>query len=233
MRAVLLALLGLAGIGLLTYFCANQHRPAIESDLSGKTRQQLASIGLPAIGVEPEGQIITLRGRVADEAAKLKAGAAAAGIFGVSEVRNLLEVAPPPPPVPAVPVLTQEQRKQAVTCQERFNSLLTEPVRYATASTVVSPASYPLLDKLAAAAKLCPDVQIEIGGHTDSRGAMDMNMKLSQGRAESVVQYLAAKGLGAGRLSAMGYGPTKPVSDNSTEEGMSKNRRTEFKVKGL
>ena len=55
-------------------------------------------------------------------------------------------------------------------------------------------------------------------------------MALSQARAEAVVKYLVSKGVEAGRLSAAGYGPNKPVADNTTVLGMSKNRRTEFKV---
>lgn len=226
MRPLWTMLAGLLTLGVLTYLCANHHRAAIGADLGGKARQSLAVIGLGDAKASAEGQIITLNGQVPDEATRQKAGAAAAAIFGVSEVRNLLTVA-------AAPVMTREERAAAINCQEQFADLLKTPIVYRTGSAVISPGSYPLLDRLAEAAKLCPAARIEVGGHTDPRGGLETNMKLSQRRADSVVAYLAGKGLDAQRFTAVGYGPNKPVADNSTADGMQKNRRTEFVVKGI
>jgi len=64
-----------------------------------------------------------------------------------------------------------------------------------------------------------------IEGHTDSKGSEQYNMKLSQRRAESVVKVLAEHGIDASRLRAVGYGESRPVADNSTEEGRQRNRR--------
>lgn len=75
-----------------------------------------------------------------------------------------------------------------------------------------------------------PSMKIEIGGHTDSKGSDEYNMKLSAARAESVVNYLATHGVDKGRLSSKGYGETKPMADNNTEEGRQLNRRTEFEI---
>jgi outer membrane protein OmpA-like peptidoglycan-associated protein len=74
------------------------------------------------------------------------------------------------------------------------------------------------------------DLRIEIGGHTDNQGNDQDNLNLSLKRAEAVVNYLKSKGVEGVRLQAKGYGETKPVSDNSTEEGRQKNRRTEFLI---
>ena len=74
------------------------------------------------------------------------------------------------------------------------------------------------------------NVNIEVAGHTDSRGSDKYNMKLSQRRAEAVRNYLISKGIAADRLTAKGYGQDKPVADNGTEEGRAKNRRIEFTV---
>ena len=76
---------------------------------------------------------------------------------------------------------------------------------------------------------------MEIGGHTDARPIKtkeyNNNMELSQARAESVKKYLVEKfNISPDRLVAKGYGATKPIADNKTEEGMAKNRRTEFKI---
>jgi outer membrane protein OmpA-like peptidoglycan-associated protein len=67
-------------------------------------------------------------------------------------------------------------------------------------------------------------------GHTDSRGARQMNTNLSKARAASVVQYLVSKGIAAGRLESDGFGPDKPLESNDTEDGRAKNRRVEFKI---
>ncbi|MBI4929593.1 MAG: PD40 domain-containing protein [Bacteroidetes bacterium] len=82
--------------------------------------------------------------------------------------------------------------------------------------------------------KLMTDVgtlKIEIGGHTDSKGADDYNMKLSASRAQAVVDYLASHGIDKGRLTSKGYGETKPMAANDTDEGRQLNRRTEFEIK--
>ncbi len=76
-----------------------------------------------------------------------------------------------------------------------------------------------------------PSMKIEIAGHTDSKGADDYNMKLSQSRAQSVVDYLSSHGIDKGRLTAKSYGETKPIAGNETDEGRRLNRRTEFEIK--
>ena len=71
---------------------------------------------------------------------------------------------------------------------------------------------------------------LEIGGHTDASGDEKANQKISEKRAESAKQYLKDKfDILDYRLTAKGYGSTKPIADNSTPEGRSKNRRVEFK----
>jgi outer membrane protein OmpA-like peptidoglycan-associated protein len=80
-----------------------------------------------------------------------------------------------------------------------------------------------------------PTVRIRIEGHTDG-GAKGTDpsylQKLSQDRANEVMNYLISKGIDKKRLEAIGYGSSKPVADNNTEEGRKKNRRTEFEVIG-
>jgi outer membrane protein OmpA-like peptidoglycan-associated protein len=75
--------------------------------------------------------------------------------------------------------------------------------------------------------------RIEISGHTDNTGNDADNIKLSTNRAKAVADYLISKGIDAKRLSWKGYGSTKPIADNNTEEGKTKNRRTEFKIIAL
>lgn len=83
-----------------------------------------------------------------------------------------------------------------------------------------------------------PDLIVEISAHTDSKGEDNYNMKLSQSRAESVVNYLVSKGIDKKRLRAAGYGESQPIAPNKlpngkdNPQGRAKNRRTEFKVLG-
>jgi len=75
-----------------------------------------------------------------------------------------------------------------------------------------------------------PTLKIEISSHTDSKGSDSYNMTLSQARSESVVGYLIGHGISKDRLVAQGYGETKPVATNETDEGRQNNRRSEFKI---
>ena len=92
------------------------------------------------------------------------------------------------------------------------------------------PESSTELDALVQLLKDNEKLRIELGSHTDDKGADDYNQKLSDARAASVVTYLANKGVAQDRLVAMGYGETSPIAPNDTEEGRQQNRRTEFKV---
>ncbi|MBS1653180.1 MAG: OmpA family protein [Bacteroidetes bacterium] len=75
-----------------------------------------------------------------------------------------------------------------------------------------------------------PTIKIELSSHTDSKGSDEYNLKLSDSRSKSVVDYLITKGINATRLVAKGYGETKPIDTNDTDEGRQNNRRTEFKI---
>ncbi len=85
-----------------------------------------------------------------------------------------------------------------------------------------------LLDDVYQILKTNPDITIEIGGHTDSKGSDKSNQKLSQRRVESVRTYLVNKGIDANRITAKGYGESVPVDTNRTSEGRENNRRVEF-----
>jgi len=73
-----------------------------------------------------------------------------------------------------------------------------------------------------------PDWKMKIEGHTDSTGTKPANQALSQQRAAAVVAWLVKDGIAASRLTAVGMGDTKPVADNSTEDGRARNRRVEL-----
>lgn len=109
-------------------------------------------------------------------------------------------------------------------------SIKLENILFEKASAVLLPESYPELDKLLKFMQVSPTVVIEIAGHTSSEGNDSYNMKLSQDRAKSIAKYLVDKGIAANRIVAKGYGETKPVATNDTEDGRKLNRRVEFKI---
>lgn len=86
------------------------------------------------------------------------------------------------------------------------------------------------LDRLVPVFSEYEDTNIHIFGYTDSSGADDYNLRLSEQRAQSVKQYLVSKGLKSDRFTIVGRGEADPIADNTTKEGMSKNRRVEFAI---
>jgi outer membrane protein OmpA-like peptidoglycan-associated protein len=91
--------------------------------------------------------------------------------------------------------------------------------------------SFEALNLLYKFMKMNPEILVEINAHTDSVGSESFNMKLSQERANSVVQYLVQKGIDATMLIPQGFGETQPVAPNSTDEGRALNRRVEFRLR--
>ncbi|HSN96825.1 MAG TPA: OmpA family protein, partial [Candidatus Nanopelagicales bacterium] len=106
-------------------------------------------------------------------------------------------------------------------------------VQFATGSAVILPGSYPILDEVVRLLKVNPEIQhLAIEGHTDNRGSDQLNEKLSNDRAHSVMKYLIDRGgIDSGRLSAKGFGPQRPIADNNTADGRQKNRRVEFHIR--
>jgi outer membrane protein OmpA-like peptidoglycan-associated protein len=103
-------------------------------------------------------------------------------------------------------------------------------IYFKKASAELLSESFPELDKLFRFLDNNKKVEIEIAGHTSDEGTDEYNLKLSQNRAQSIVDYLKKKGISADRMKPVGYGEKFPVGDNTTEEGRILNRRVEFKI---
>ncbi|RYZ53290.1 MAG: flagellar motor protein MotB, partial [Chitinophagaceae bacterium] len=101
---------------------------------------------------------------------------------------------------------------------------------FETAKYDIKPESEVELDKVVQFLQENPTVKIQLEGHTDNVGAAADNEKLSSARAYAVVNYLVRKGIKGTRLVAKGFGASKPIADNKTEEGRSQNRRTELRI---
>lgn len=108
---------------------------------------------------------------------------------------------------------------------------LSGKVQFESAMSHIRPESFPLLDEVALLLKAQTGIRlVRIEGHTDSSGRDEVNLELSQGRADSVKAYLVAKGVEANRLLAQGLGESQPIADNATPEGREQNRRVIFVI---
>jgi OOP family OmpA-OmpF porin len=105
-----------------------------------------------------------------------------------------------------------------------------EGVTFEFNKTRLRPDSQTILNWVVGIMKKYPDMQVELGGYTDSIGSAAYNLKLSQKRAEAVKAYLVEKSIDAGRIQAKGYGKENPVASNKTDEGREFNRRVELHI---
>lgn len=103
-------------------------------------------------------------------------------------------------------------------------------ITFPTAQNSVKADFYPVLDAVADVLKEYNKTSITVSGHTDNVGRDDYNLNLSQQRAGSVGQYLISRGVSGGRVNTVGYGKSRPIADNSTENGRSQNRRVEIRI---
>ena len=128
----------------------------------------------------------------------------------------------PEAPKPAPTVVTEEVKK-AMT-------YATQNVQFATSSSTLLATSLPHLNNVANILKANPALKVHIEGHTDSRGNEKVNQTLSTARAKACQAYLISKGVAADRLTAEGFGSTRPIADNATKQGLELNRRVDFVV---
>ncbi|MEX6687691.1 OmpA family protein [Danxiaibacter flavus] len=113
------------------------------------------------------------------------------------------------------------------------SSVTLKNIQFETNSYKLQPVSIIELNKLVQLLKDNETVKVQINGHTDNTGTPAQNMQLSLNRAKAVVEYLVSNGIDAKRLAAKGFGETKPIADNNTEEGKAANRRTEFVITSI
>ena len=104
-------------------------------------------------------------------------------------------------------------------------------ITFETGKADLKPDSFEELDRLVTLMKDNEKIQVELSAHTDDTGNDDSNLKLSDRRAKSVMDYLIAKGVKADRMTSKGYGETQPLVPNDSDENRSKNRRVQFKIK--
>lgn len=118
-------------------------------------------------------------------------------------------------------------------CVETLNAILArKKITFAPGSAEIEADARDTMEALAEEMRRCPDIPMEIAGHTDSQGREETNLALSQARAEAVLLGLQGRRVLVGALTAKGYGEARPIADNETEEGREANRRIEFTLVG-
>ncbi len=133
---------------------------------------------------------------------------------------------PPPPPAPPPPKPVAPPAPPKPVAPPVFDTIYFDPNK-----TNISPTSAKALDRNGMILKENPQFKVEIGGHTDSGGSEKVNQTISGKRALSVKKYIQDKfNIPDNQMIIKGYGATKPIADNRTKEGRSKNRRVEFRV---
>ena len=103
-------------------------------------------------------------------------------------------------------------------------------ILFDSGSATLDDGSLPGLETIAGLFGRCPGAEIEVAGYTDSEGEAEMNLDLSQARAEAVMGVLLGHGVPLGRLRARGFGEADPVASNETAAGRARNRRIEFRA---
>jgi outer membrane protein OmpA-like peptidoglycan-associated protein len=101
-------------------------------------------------------------------------------------------------------------------------------IQFDTGKATIQPGSENVLGEIVKLLQQNPSLKLRVEGHTDNQGNAAANQALSEKRAQAVVAWLTGKGISASRLTAKGFGATKPVADNGTEDGRAKNRRVEL-----
>lgn len=182
--------------------------------LSNKTHK------LNTLTASLNGTELSLKGSVASvEAVNLLDAKMSQGL--ALNVDNQLRVISPP----SVP-------SEKYTCSKRIGDLLRDSqINFATGKSAIEKNSFPLLQSIKEVALRCPNATFEVSGHTDSTGNAISNKRLSEQRAQAVINHLNGLGLDIQNFTAVGYGPEKAIADNATAEGRAQNRRIEFKLK--
>ncbi|MDH3282900.1 MAG: OmpA family protein, partial [Gammaproteobacteria bacterium] len=133
-------------------------------------------------------------------------------------------------PVPAAPARTAKPAETVNLLPEKLAKLDLSEIRFESGSARLARSGHAVLQQVAELLREPRTERIEISGHTDSTGSESYNMKLSQQRAKTVVNYLITQGVDPQRMTSVGYGESRPIASNETAAGQARNRRIEINV---
>jgi OOP family OmpA-OmpF porin len=206
---------------LFSVVCIALRIPRTNYDLTTRAQAALDAAEIPKQAIRFDGRDAILAGPVPTREVKQRADAIVAGLEGVRIVHNRLDVAPGD---------VTEQRKAKL--QLEIDRLLGEAaIAFEASSDVLARSGREVLDRVAVLLHRFPQQPLEVAGHTDSLGEVAGNLDLSRRRAQVVVEYLLRRGVERKRLMSVGYGPHRPIADNTTDEGRLRNRRVEINAK--
>ncbi len=194
--------------------------------------------GAPADFVEAASTVLQAVARLAGGRAEIIDGDVEidGGVYAQGAVEEIVAAAEETLPkgfMATISVVTRQpgQPLTAEQCDQLLqDELQTGRIEFDGSKATLSRDSFGLLDRIAATLVRCPQAKVEVGAHSDSEGSASRNRDRTQSRAEAVVDYLVDAAVMRERLTAVGYGETVPVADNSTAEGKAANRRVEFKI---
>jgi len=177
------------------------------------------------VTVNPSGEVVTTSGKTETRQEKYDLLVASEDFIVALEVAgfDLTDgvLGPPKPPPPTRQEVEELERTLAELIEGKV-------VEFEFASDELTDVGKELLDELLVPLTEFSAVPIEVSGHADAQGSPERNLELSFRRAQAVVVYFVEQGEDSNRFVAVGYGDTRPIADNSTEEGRQKNRRIEF-----
>ena len=206
---------GILGLIILTLLCLWVHGKRIPPDITGRVSASLAAKGWdPSKILSVEGRDVILRGEIDGSTDPAQLVQTAQSIWGVRTVTDRM----------VAKASAKELLEKAKT------DLALQRVQFDLGSAELTEAGKRVLDELATRLQQAPKMKLEVAAHTDSTGTPSYNLDLSNRRADAVVQYLGSKGIAADRLIPRGYGESRPIADNATDEGRAKNRRIEFQL---
>ncbi len=230
MRLSVLALVIALG---LTTLATWWKRIPIETSLAQTTRTVLTEAGLPLVNIHFDGRDGTLSGLLADEGIVDSIINTVASVEGVRTVHDNLTITPveqdvttPPPPDPTLTINTLYTPSR----QHPLEQFDLSKIDFVYAQAVLTEDSLPVLGELAKLLQQNSVARIEISAHSDNQGTVLGQMASTQAKAEAVLQYLLTQNIDIERLSARGYGATRPLVNNDTEENRTRNRRVEITV---
>lgn len=217
-----------ASLATISHFA---NAPGFIDDLGGKA--QVVVAGAPGISaaMSTDGALrrgVTLSGS-ADDATRKSLLAAAAAVPGMSWARWTKDA------VGAAPKINADQTPataEAVKdCQNDVNAAIAgKVIQFDSGAATIQMGSMALVDQMAGVIGGCAGTRVEVAGHTDLTGGAAPNQRLSEARANAVVEALVGKGVPVARLLPKGYGETKPLQNAQNAEADAKNRRIEFAV---
>ncbi|MFT4603593.1 MAG: outer membrane protein OmpA-like peptidoglycan-associated protein [Rhodothermales bacterium] len=182
-------------------------------------RGGLARSGMRWVELNRRDRVLGMSGVASTEGGKAEAVGIAVPLWPWGPVNNDIRVASSGPD------------RQLLACRTSLDNILAnDTVHFEFASADISAEGQSLLDQLISVLDDCQEATIRVEAHSDNVGDPASNLTLSQARAESVTIYMERGGIGAERLSAAGYGESRPVASNSTDEGRAENRRVDFRI---